>query len=573
MSHEYPFLNLVRFLALKYPNGLRVLRDISPELLQNVRNAGYPYKCRLWERHDGTEITAGQESILAGDEADLEPIGIRRSSLQKVLYKYAIEQGIKVHFRKPLLSALERDDGLTEVKFGDGTSRLTQILFGADGAWGKSRSIVAGPNEPALKYTGVTCFMGLANVPREGISFPSSDKDDFHAVFFPTTENEQCFQFHMPIPEEEANALNWGTLTDSVSQAQCRKMAAKLRSEGWHERFIEPLENTIQAVNVGFALLEPRLKTWVKGHVALVGDAAHPPVPYVGQGAQQGLEDAGVAVSLLKIYCMDANGKFNIKNWGKAMDLYQKIRISRSSRILDFSKSLGNLQAKRAGDTKKTSIADEALRGEVLMYGTLPLMMNGADHDYKADIVKATQDQNLPTVTAEASMQAMDYLLGIGQIPCSTVAHKRDELQFNDAMYALSAERNSALTDWCFNVMHQLLREVVAHHNVKKNKTSMADLGWLDDSLSSIGSSGIALDEIQSVINLPAGEMHEEDPNSVVIKETVINQLKDLIEGISRLYRRNPFHNCKLCWMFYPELFQRLYTYTTSFSYYHCLYS
>ena len=36
-----------------HPNGLRVLRDISPELLQGVRGAGAAYQTRKWERHDG----------------------------------------------------------------------------------------------------------------------------------------------------------------------------------------------------------------------------------------------------------------------------------------------------------------------------------------------------------------------------------------------------------------------------------------------------------------------------------------------------------------------------------------
>eukprot|EP00977_Amphora_coffeiformis_P018733 scaffold6679_cov144-Amphora_coffeaeformis.AAC.9 len=36
-----------------HPNGLRVLRDISPELLQGVRGAGAPYQTRRWERYDG----------------------------------------------------------------------------------------------------------------------------------------------------------------------------------------------------------------------------------------------------------------------------------------------------------------------------------------------------------------------------------------------------------------------------------------------------------------------------------------------------------------------------------------
>ena len=66
-------------------------------------------------------------------------------------------------------------------------------------------------------------------------------------------------------------------------------IAKQLRAEGWHEKYIEPLEeNLIQAVRVGFALFDKPLKKWVKGNIALAGDAAHPPVPYIGQGAQQG---------------------------------------------------------------------------------------------------------------------------------------------------------------------------------------------------------------------------------------------------------------------------------------------
>jgi hypothetical protein len=32
-----------------YPNGLRVIRDISPDLLKDVQDAGYPYLYRRWE--------------------------------------------------------------------------------------------------------------------------------------------------------------------------------------------------------------------------------------------------------------------------------------------------------------------------------------------------------------------------------------------------------------------------------------------------------------------------------------------------------------------------------------------
>jgi hypothetical protein len=82
------------------------------------------------------------------------------------------------------------------------------------------------------------------------------------------------------------------------------------------------------------------------------------------------------------------------------MKHYQDIHIKRSSQILDFSKSLGNMQASRAGKNEQVRAFEDMLKGEVLMYGTLLIMMPGADHDYKEDIRRATEKREVPTVTA-----------------------------------------------------------------------------------------------------------------------------------------------------------------------------
>jgi len=372
---------------------------------------------------------------------------------------------------------------VSPLKFGDGTTRLTKVLFGADGALGKSRSIVAGDDAPALKYTGTTCLMGLSSVPCGGIYFPSSDKENFHAVFFPTGEDEMCFQFHMPITEEDSNVQNWGNLSDSVGQMECQKIAKQLKEEGWHEKFIKPLDNCIHAVRVGFALLEPKLKMWVKGKIALVGDAAHPPVPYVGQGAQQGLEDAGVAVALLKIYCME-NGKFDPKNFSKAMQVYQEIRTVRSGQILDISKNLGKMQSSRAGKGVEKKAQDDVLKGEVLMHGTLPVMNSGADHDYKDDIVRATQANGLPEVDVNAALAAMEYILGKNDQSqvAKEMNHKIDEARKKqlDQAYAVSQNRVTLLCDWIYEILERILRQIVAHRNAKLNlqkKSIWAALG------------------------------------------------------------------------------------------------
>ena len=378
-----------------YANGFRVLRDISPELLQAVRDAGQSYEVRRWERHDGTEIAEAEEAVLNNGEEELGSIGIRRWKFQKVLYEHARSMGIVIHFSKGTINAEQITDDLVRVHFCDGTSRLTHLLFGCDGGKSAVREVVA-PNESTLQYTGVTCLMGLAECTKttKCISFPSSDRKNFHAVFFPTGPNEQCFQFHFPVEEKDADKLNWGNLSQEVGQQECQKLAKTLRSQGWHECFLEPLEQVTHAVRVGFALLEPKLKTWVNGRMVLCGDAAHPPVPYLGQGAQQGMEDVGVCVTLLKHYCFNEKTRqLDMTNFSKAMKLYQEIRVSRSHEILSLSKELGGLQASRAGESHQIADTEHMIQGDILMYGTLSMLFPGADHDYKQDADDAIKEE------------------------------------------------------------------------------------------------------------------------------------------------------------------------------------
>ena len=402
----------------KYPNGLRVLRDISPNLLRAVREAGYPYEYRRWERHDGTEIAEAEEAILSNGEDELNSIGIRRWKLQRVLFEHAESMGISIQFSKGTVRVETISDDLVRVYFSDGTSRLTRILFGCDGGKSKVRKVVA-PSQATLHYTGITCLMGLAPCPKKtkGISFPSSDRKDFHAVFFPTGPDEQCFQFHFPVAEEKADKLNWGNLSQTVGQQECQALAAKLRGQGWHERFLEPLEQVTHAVRIGFALLEPKLKTWVNGRMVLCGDAAHPPVPYVGQGAQQGMEDVGVCVTLLRHYCFDEVTKqLDLSNFAKAMKMYQEIRVARSSEILNFSKELGGLEAKRSGQSAEVSSLEHTMKGDILMYGTLPIMLPGADHDYKHDTDDAIyDDEGHVRVSSQDAQDAFEALFTGGE--------------------------------------------------------------------------------------------------------------------------------------------------------------
>ncbi|CAB9508878.1 3-hydroxybenzoate 6-hydroxylase [Seminavis robusta] len=294
------------------------------------------------------------------------------------------------HFCKATKDVVVRDDGLVDVLFEDGSQRTTQLLFGCDGAHSKVREVVAG-DATSLEYTGVTCLMGIAEncpIQQEGISFPSSHTTGCHSVYFPTGPNEQCFQVHWPIPVEQANSGNWGNLTDTMSKQECQALAKRLEQDGWHPRFIEPLNHVTHAVRVGFALMKPSLKKWSYGknkRVVLVGDAAHPPVPYIGQGAQMGIEDAGTMAWLLKKLCVDSKGNFTLENFGKAVELYEKIRIPRTSHISECSEEMGKMQELR-GDVDARDSLEFMIQGEVMMNGALPIMFQGVSHHYQKSV-------------------------------------------------------------------------------------------------------------------------------------------------------------------------------------------
>jgi len=384
-----------------YSNGLRVIRDISPELLERIRKAGFPYVYRRWERHDGTVVAVANENVLSNNDDEIQSIGIRRWRLLKLLYESVIEAGIPVHFHKKLKHVEQRDD-LVHVEFEDGSLLKTEILFAADGSKSTVRSIV----NPAssLEYTGVTCVMGMAESKPEdrGILFPSSIPPIScrHGCFFPTSEGEQCFQMHYSVKESDSDKGNWGTLSQKVGVAECLKLSEQMKEEGWADKYISPLRQVTHAVRIGFCSLQPPLQKWVYGRIVLLGDAAHPPVPYTGQGSQQGLEDAGTIAMLIEELCLDTNGEFSLENFYETMKLYERIRIPRTIEINAIAKSWGELQWKRANGELYQHSKEEKIKRDVFFHETLPVLIPGSTYNYREAVTAFLKKEpiHLPAV-------------------------------------------------------------------------------------------------------------------------------------------------------------------------------
>jgi salicylate hydroxylase len=77
----------------------------------------------------------------------------------------------------------------------------------------------------------------------------------------------------------------------------------------------------------------PSTRTWVKGHIALLGDAAHPMLPYLAQGAAMALEDAAALASSIAEH----------SDWPTALQHYQRLRKPRCERVVATAQRNGRI--------------------------------------------------------------------------------------------------------------------------------------------------------------------------------------------------------------------------------------
>lgn len=78
----------------------------------------------------------------------------------------------------------------------------------------------------------------------------------------------------------------------------------------------------------------PPLPTWIKGRLALLGDACHPMMPHLGQGGGQSIEDGAALGILFPLGARSESVEARLK-------VYQHVRKERAETVQDFSRKLG----------------------------------------------------------------------------------------------------------------------------------------------------------------------------------------------------------------------------------------
>lgn len=302
------------------PNAVRALDGLGGGIPAAVRASAARPTHRISRTWDSGEETS---RLTMGDEAERQygapQLTIHRADLLAALAD-AFPSG-QVKFARRVTRIAQADTGVS-VEFADGTrADGLDALIGADGIHSVVRTALFGAESP--RFTGVVAFRTV--VPTERVrdvpdigAFTKwwGPTADSQIVTFPLNQGRDTFIF-ATTAQESWHEESW---TTEGSVAELRGFYA-----GFHPHARALLDACDSVLKTALYERDPLLR-WSQGRVSLLGDASHPMMPFMAQGAGMAIEDAVVLARNLDA----APGADGVP---QALQNYEAMRKQRTSQI------------------------------------------------------------------------------------------------------------------------------------------------------------------------------------------------------------------------------------------------
>ncbi|KAF8590394.1 FAD/NAD(P)-binding domain-containing protein [Ramaria rubella] len=246
------------------------------------------------------------------------------------------------HFDKKCTSVSQSSSSGVTITFEDNTTHTADLVIGCDGIKSAIREVVVGKRADP-KFTRTVAYRGLipekdaltaANeiVIRRPLAFLGPDG---HIIVFPikgkNLTNIVVFSTDRSKPAEE-QAPPPGPWVVPSTQAEMLS-----HYEGWGPKVLNLLSHIKNPSKWFLHSQEPPLESYVRGKVALLGDAAHSMLPHLGAGAGQAMEDALLLSQLL------THPLTNTSNLEPVLEAYDLLRRPRANRVLKASYAAGEV--------------------------------------------------------------------------------------------------------------------------------------------------------------------------------------------------------------------------------------
>jgi salicylate hydroxylase len=298
-------------------NGTRVLHALGlKEALEQVQVEPAGKAVRLWNTGQSWKLfDLGVESVT---RYGFPYVTVHRGDLHGVIAQALMrERPDAIHLGCKCIGLSQTAEHV-ELNFESRQPTTAKLVVGADGVHSVVRGTLFGTPEP--QFCGITAWRGV--VPMEKLP-PSISRTigtqwvgpGGHVVHYPLRAGK-LLNFVGLRERSDWTVEGWnvrGTTEELLNDFR-----------GWHAD-VHAIIRNIEVPYKWALALRPTMQAWSKGRCTLLGDACHPMVPFLAQGAVMALEDGFVLARCLEKYPED---------YATAFARYEAARRPRANKVV-----------------------------------------------------------------------------------------------------------------------------------------------------------------------------------------------------------------------------------------------
>jgi 2-polyprenyl-6-methoxyphenol hydroxylase-like FAD-dependent oxidoreductase len=305
-----------------WTNAVKVLRALGVgPAVEAVAHPIARSEVRSWR---GRLINTIDFAAMSG-RLGVPTVGVHRADLQATLADALGREHLRLGAE---FVGYEQDAGGVTARFADGSAERGDVLIGADGLRSAVRRQMLGDGPP--RYAGYTAWRGVGMIDRPEVSLG--------VTVLAMGRGSQAGL--LPIGKGRTYWFATANVPPGGDGPGDHRADLLRRFGDWWPAIPAAVEATPAGAVIRNDIVDrPPVRRWADGRVALLGDAAHPTTPNMGQGACQAIESAAV----LARHLTDA------ADIPAALAAYAESRFARTAMITNRSWTLGKVFALESG--------------------------------------------------------------------------------------------------------------------------------------------------------------------------------------------------------------------------------